>query len=101
MLSLSERTLNVGMVLLVVIVFVVAILLLAARGGTAAAQRFKKRVADHRQPQVTLTLKEPRDQYTGALIACNAIQCAYWIENHSEIFNLSDVARFRAEPVHK
>jgi hypothetical protein len=96
--SLSGRLQNTVIIAVTGLLIVVTLLVLPNAAGRAAADQFKKQAATGERPSSDIFIKGMSESRSGVLAACSDSQCAYWIDEHAEIFNLSDLERVVTRP---
>ncbi len=89
---------TMAIVALVALAIVVTLLTLPAEAGRASADQFKRDAAAGARSISEIFFKGASEPRAGVLAACNDSQCAYWIEDHAEIFNLTDLDRVVTRP---
>jgi hypothetical protein len=99
--SLAERLLNTAIISMGTLLIVTTLILLPAKAGHAAADRFKANAANGASVLADVFIKGAPGPRAGVLAACNESQCAYWFQDHSEIFNLVDFAHVVTRPAVK
>lgn len=97
---LSDRALDAAAIGVALIAAVVVLILAAGKAGQTAASEFKKKAISGEAIVSQVYLKLPAgDIVRGVLAACNGTQCAYWVQDHSVIINMSDMDRVETRPV--
>lgn len=96
----SDRARDAAAIGVALIAAVAVLILAAGKAGQIVATEFKKKAMSGEAVVSEVHLKLPADDIVrGVLVACNGTQCAYWLQDHSVIVNMSDVARVEVRPV--
>lgn len=89
---------TMAVVAIAALLVVITLLTLPEKAGRASADQFKRDAAAGARSTSEIFVKGASESRIGVLSACNDSQCAYWFEDHAEIFNQADLDRVVTRP---